>query len=171
MPDIADLVLRLVGAFYVFAGIVAARAALTSRLIDVALERISMRMGPASERHLSTWLVLSAALVFAGGLALLLGLDEARWLFLVSAAGQAIYLFVLAPFYFDKAEPPDARGRRQTANAFVIYVAATALVWWAAATGKLIPLAAAPPWQLAAGAGGLVAYLGFLGRHMPGGMR
>ena len=36
--------------------------------------------------------------------------------FAASALAQAAYIYVLAPRYFDAAEAPDARGRRQTAT-------------------------------------------------------
>ncbi len=65
-------------------------------------------------------------------------LDIAPWLFVISSIGQAVYLFVLAPRYFDVVDPPDEQGRRQTTNAFVIYVAATTLVVWAAVLDRLV---------------------------------
>lgn len=171
MPDTAEILLRLLGAFYMFAGVVAARAALTSRFADTVIAAIDGSRTPLAERRKSAWLIGAAAIVFAGGLVLALGIDAARWLFLASAAGQALYLFALAPGYFDKADAPDAQGRRQTTNAFVVYVAATALVWWGAATGKLAPLAEAHPAVLAAAAAGIVAYLGYIARHTIFGLR
>jgi hypothetical protein len=64
-------------------------------------------------------------------------IDIAAWLFLASAAGQALYLFYLAPRYFDAEDPPDAAGRRRSINAFVIYIVATTLVVWALSSDKL----------------------------------
>lgn len=145
MADISDIILRLVGAFYAFAGVVAMRAALTSYFMDTAIAAIGGGQADPVERQRSYWLIGAAWLVFAGGAALMAGLDLARWLFVASAAGQAIYIFALAPMYFDKVDPPDPRGRRQTTNAFVVYVAATALVLWAGAVGRLVPVADAHP--------------------------
>lgn len=165
MPYLADLLIRLLGAFYIFAGVVATRAALTSRFADTVIAALDGGAPSRIERQKSLWLIASSAVVFAGGVALFAGLDLARWLFLASAAGQAVYLFALAPQYFDKADPPDARGRRQTTNAFVIYVAATALVFWAAAVGHLMPLATAPAWLSALAAMAVLAFLGWIARH------
>ena len=89
----------------------------------------------------------------------MLRVDLAAWLFLASALGQAAYILVLAPRYFDLHDPPDARGRRQTINAFVIYSAATAFVLWALATGRLLYWRELP-WPVAAIAA--AAFVGWL---------
>ncbi|HEX2839988.1 hypothetical protein [Hyphomicrobium sp.] len=148
-----------IGAFYAFAGYVATRAALTSHFLDRAIAAIGAQRPDPRETAQTYWLLGAAGLVLAGGMALAFLLDVAVWLFLVSAAGQAVYLFFLAPRYFDAAEPTPAAGRRQSTNAFVIYLAATAFVIWAASQGKLGswrdadgPLAAIP-------AGAFVAYV------------
>lgn len=65
--------------------------------------------------------------------------DHAVPLFVLAALGQAAYFAYLAPAYFDRVEPPDAAGRRASLNAFVLYLAATALVVWASYTGRLQP--------------------------------
>lgn len=135
--DVVDLVLRLVGAFYVFAAFVAARAALMSLLIDRAIAAIALKKPPRAEILKSYWLISASVLVMLGGAALLFLLDVAVWAFLVSSLGQAAYLFVVAPRYFDVEEPPDEVGRRQTTNAFVIYLVATAFVVWAYSDGRL----------------------------------
>ena len=143
--------LRLLGAFYAFAGYVAGRAALTSRVMDLAIAAIGATRPDPRETHKSLWLLWGSLVILAGGAALMLLLDVAPWLFVASSIGQAIYLFVLAPRYFDSVDPPDERGRRQTTNAFVIYVAATALVVWASVTDQLIPWRDVP-WPLVAAA-------------------
>jgi hypothetical protein len=154
--DATDISLRLVGAFYAFAGYVAARVALSSHFLDRALAAITLEEPKPVERAQALWLLCSAVLVLAGGIALMLLLELAVWLFLASAAGQALYLAWLAPRYFDAADPPDAKGRRQTTNAFVIYTAATAFVVWASWTGRLAPWQELP-WPLLALAGAAVA--------------
>jgi hypothetical protein len=158
--DPVEVILRLVGAFYAFAGVVATRAALTSHFVDRAIAAIGGTRAPRAETLQFYWLLGSAILVGAGGLALMLVMDIAAWLFLVSALGQAAYIGVLAPRYFDMHDPPDAGGRRQTVNAFVVYAAATALVLWALATGRLLGWRELP-WPLPAAAG--AALLGWLG--------
>lgn len=135
--ELFEITLRLVGAFYVFAGWVATRAALTSHMLDRALAAIGETSPSRVERAISTWHLSAAGLVFASGLALLMLLETALWLFIASALGQAIYLYIVAPSWFDVEDPPDPKGRQQTTNAFIIYCAATALVGWAAHTGKL----------------------------------
>ena len=123
--DAVELGLRARGAFYVFAGYVATRAALTSHLIDRALAAISGAKPAPAETAQSLWLLAAANLILIGGAALVLLLDAAAWIFVASALGQAAYLFVVAPVYFDASDPPDPNGRRQSTNAFVVYAAAT----------------------------------------------
>ena len=135
--DEIDLALRLMGAFYVFAGYAATRAALMSNLIDRALAAISASKPAPAETAQSLWLIGAANVILAGGVALVLLIDVAAWIFLASALGQAAYLFYVAPRFFDTDDPPDATGRRQSTKAFVVYGAATALVLWASATGRL----------------------------------
>jgi hypothetical protein len=134
MPDPLDpiaIVLRLVGAFYAFAGVVAARAGLMSALMDTALAGITLKKVSFRERALSWWLLASAWLVFASGALLMVLAREAMWAFILCALTQAFYLWIAAPYYFDAEDPPDAAGRRQTTNAFFIYMGVTMLVIWA----------------------------------------
>jgi hypothetical protein len=169
--DATDILLRLIGAFYAFAGVVASRVAVTSHFLDRAIAAIGGKPTPRAETLQFQWLLGSAILVLASGAALVLRIDLAAWLFLASALGQAAYILVLAPRYFDLHDPPDARGRRQTINAFVLYSAATAFVLWALATGRLLSWRELP-WPLAAVAAagliGWIAYVGHLLRKSPG---
>lgn len=162
---LTSIALVLVGAFYVFAGIVGTRAAKTSQLMDRALQAISLEPTPAAETLRGYWLVGSTQLVLASGLALMTKTIPALWLFVASAAGQALYLFFLAPYYFDKSEPADPRGRSQTTNAFVIYLAATMFVVWAYWKGELLPVAEASPLALGSAALVMAANLAYVARH------
>lgn len=135
--DFVDLILRLIGAFYVFASFVAARVAATSLLLDRAIAAITLDKPARADVLKAYWLLAASVLLMAGGAALLVLLGLAVWAFLASALGQAVYLFYLAPRYFDAADPPDAAGRRQSTNAFVIYLVATACVVWAYGDGRL----------------------------------
>lgn len=135
--DGTDVLLWVIGAFYAFAGHVATRAALTSHFVDCAIAAIEGKQPGRIEVAQNYWLLGAAALVLAGGAALLFMLDIAAWLFAASAVGQAIYLFGLAPLYFDRNDPPDPDGRRRSTNAFLIYLLATSLVLWALANDKL----------------------------------
>lgn len=160
--DGTEIALRFVGAFYAFAGFVAARSALMSSFIDRAIAAIGGKKQSRIEQVRTAWMLVAAAIVFAGGVALMALLDVAPWLFLASAAGQAAFLFYVAPRIFDVEDPPDARGRRQSTNAFIIYLAATAFVVWALSTGRLISVAEANPGVLAAAAGALALYAGHI---------
>ncbi len=169
--DLVDGSLRALGAFYVFAGVVGARAALTGDVMDRMLAAIEAateseakdaRKSDAPDdrgRAKAAWLLLGAFAVLVSGVLLLLKLHLAQWAFLLSALLQALYLFYLAPAHFDAIDPPDAQGRRQTTNAFVLYAAVTAYVMWAGWLGRLLPLEAVDPWLIGAA---VVPMLGFL---------
>jgi hypothetical protein len=83
-------------------------------------------------------LIGGALLTLASGAALMLLSPLAAPLFLANLAWQGGYLL-----WAEMALPPededDARGRPQTKNAFVVYLAATAFVFWLAAHGQLRP--------------------------------
>jgi hypothetical protein len=149
--DATEISLRVIGAFYVFAGWVATRGALTSRLLDQALGALSCRKPSSIETAQTAWFLAQAHLVLASGLALMLLSDLAPWFFLAAAGGQALYLVYLAPRHFDPVDPPEPTGRRQTTNAFFFYAAATAFVMWAWHRGVLVDTARlSPPFGLAA---------------------
>jgi hypothetical protein len=135
-----DLGLRLIGAFYVFAGFVLASGALRSATLDAAIAAIELKSPALVERVKTWWSLLLSLLIFSGGVMLLAMLDLAAWLFVTAAIAQAVYLLA-APRLLDALDEPDARGRRQTTNAFFIYSAATLLVLWARHDGRL------QPWQ------------------------
>jgi hypothetical protein len=118
--DGADIALRVLGTFYVFAGYAATRATIMSLILDRAIATIGATKPKRAELLRSYWLLGASALVLAGGLTLMALLDIAVSLFLASAAGQAVYLFALAPRLLDPDDPPDEVGRRQSTNAFII---------------------------------------------------
>jgi hypothetical protein len=164
--DGTDIALRVIGAFYIFAGLVTARAGLTSNLIDQAIAAIAMQKPDRIEIHRTIWLLSLSVLMFAGGVCLLLLLEPAAWIFALSAGVQALYFTVLGPLYFDAAEPPDPQGRRRSINAFVIYCAATLFVGWAAYTGRLIPIGDASDLLLGSAAAAIALHVGYIVRHM-----
>ena len=114
----------------------------------------------------TAWLLVSSALVLLGGVLLLAGLAPALVVFAASAAGQAAYIFVVAPRFFDRDDPPDARGRQQTTNAFVLYLAATAFIGWAWWRGRLTPLGEATAFELGAVGAALLLYAWYVARTM-----
>ncbi len=160
--DGTDFTLRVIGAFYTFAGLVAARAALTSNLIDHAISAISMQKPDRIEIHRTIWLLGQTVLIFAGGVCLMLLLEPAAWIFALTALMQALFFVALAPLYFDAADAPDPQGRRSSMNAFVIYTAATAFVVWAAYAGRLIPIENASTVLLGSAAAAIALHLGYI---------
>lgn len=164
--DGTEIALRVIGAFYAFAGLVAARVALTSNLIDRAISAISMQKPDRIETHRTIWLLSQSVLIFAGGVCLMLLLEPAAWIFVAAALAQALFFAALGPLYFDAADPPDPQGRRSSINAFVIYSAATLFVVWAAYTERLVPLANASGPLLGAATAAIALHLGYIVRHM-----
>jgi hypothetical protein len=164
--ELTDIFLRIIGAFYALAGFVAARAAMTSHFLDRAIAAISAKKPSRIEVAQSAWLITAAANVFLAGVLLLAGLEVAAWAFVASAVGQAAYIYFIAPRFFDREDPPDPRGRRQTINAFVIFSAATAFILWAAWRGRLAPLDQATTTQLVAVAATLLLYAGYVTRGL-----
>lgn len=158
--DGVEIGLRAVGAFYAFAGYVATRSALMSSFLDGAIAAIGGSNPNRAETARTTWLLVSALVVFAGGVALIGLLDVAAWLFVLSALGQVAYLGLVAPRYFDRDDPPDEVGRRQTTNASVIYLAATAFVVWALWRGKLVAWSEMNPGVLAVIVAAIVLHVG-----------
>jgi hypothetical protein len=167
MPGV-EILLCLVGAFYAFAGFAATRAGLTSHFVDRAIAAIAAKKPSRAETMQTYWLLAAAAVIGAGGLALMFLIDVAVWLFLASATGQAIYLLYLAPRFFDAAEAPDAAGRRQTINAFVIYLASTAFVVWGYLNGKLLTVSQSSWPALALPAALVVAHIVYVLRTLSG---
>lgn len=135
--DAAEIGLRVVGLFYAFAGYAATRAGLTSYFLDQAIAAIAAKRPSSTETAQAMWLLAASTVVMIGGILLMLLIDWAVWVFLASLLGQIVYLFYLAPRYFDVEDEPDPKGRQGSMNAFVIYGAATALVVWGLLTGKL----------------------------------
>lgn len=127
----------LLGAFYAFAGVVAAREVLKDAVIDAALAGLSGGRRDRLDRERSLWLFAGAAVVGAGGLLLLVGSALALPVFLLSCLLQGLHFLVLSPRRYDREEPVDAAGRSQSLNAFRLYALATVFVLWAAASGVL----------------------------------
>ncbi len=166
--DAVEILLRGIGAFYVFAGVVGALATLRGRLLDRMIAAIgehtemdgAARAAEERATHARAgWLLTGSWVVLVAGTLLLLLVDWAPWAFLASALLQAAYIYYVAPVHLDPNDPPDEEGRRSTTSAFVLFAAATVLVMWAASRGRLMPLSDVPPAALAAAA---AACLGFI---------
>jgi hypothetical protein len=160
-----DWTLRAIGGFYMFAGIVLVRAICVSRVIDAALARLG---GGGTTRVVdakAVWHLANAVLIFAGGAALALLLDLSAWLFTLSSLLQALYFVWLAPRVFDAGDPPDATGRRQSINAFLIYLVVTGLVLWAARDGRFSNWQETPWPLLALASIAVIGLAGYAARH------
>lgn len=132
-----DLGLRLVGAFYVLAGIVAARQMVIEAFMDKAIAGITLKPVPRADRLRGRWMLATAITVFAGGVLLAVLSVLALPAFLAGSALQASYIGYAAPRFIDAEVEPDPEGRRATVNAFLIYLLATGLVVAMAMTGHL----------------------------------
>lgn len=127
-----------VGAFYAIAGVVVLRRLAMDSLLDLALQAITLEKTDAKERLQSRALTLGGCLTLASGLALTTLSPWATVLFAANSVGQGAYLL-----WAWKALPPESedeqKGRNQTINAFVIYLAAFAFVAHAHSQGVLSP--------------------------------
>lgn len=169
--DAMEILLRGIGAFYVFAGVVGALATLRGRLLDrmiaaigehAELEEPARAARAAEERATSAraaWLLTGSWVVLAAGALLLLLADWAPWAFLASALLQATYIYYIAPVHLDPNDPPDQSGRRATTNAFVLFAAATVLAMWAASRGRLMPVSEVSPYALGAAAAAIIGFV------------
>lgn len=129
-----EWIARIVGAFYVFAGVVLIRQA----VINWRMERIfgAFLETPKAEKTADVILSVMAVLVLASGLTLLALRHWALIAFLACWALQAVYLLWASRWYRPENEEL-AKLRRQTINAFFAYTAATLFVLWAAQRGLL----------------------------------
>lgn len=163
--DGIDIALRAIGAFYALAGFFAARAALTSNLLDQAIAAITLDKTERIETHRTVWLLSLSALFFASGVFLILLLEPAAWLFAVATLVQIIFFLVLGPYYFDVADPPPPEARQRSINAFVIFAACTLFILWAAYMGRLTKLAEASPLLWGSAAVAVALHIGYILRH------
>lgn len=158
-----DILLQVIGAFYMFAGIVLVRAVMLDRLIGNATAAISAAPEDGRERVRTGYAIVIAVMTYLSGLGLMSLCDLAVYLFVAALLLQGAYLFWLAPRFLDTPEESQSRGRQQSTNAFVIFGAATALATWATSMGRLQPVAEASPASLGMVAGLVAVFLGYVG--------
>jgi hypothetical protein len=110
------------------------------------------------------WLLDGSYIVGLSGIAALVQWSGAPWLFALGALWQAIYLGYIAPKLslgrnaqtstslasnIEQAIDEESRqGRKQTENAFVIYIIAASITSWAAWQGLLDDIGSMPTWRL-----------------------
>ena len=137
MLSVSQFAAIAVGVFYVFAGILVLRAIALDRVMDAMLEALNDPTAP-NEKIRSRVLLAGAVFTLSSGAALMILSPLSAPLFLANALWQGVYLL-----WAEKALPPedgdDARGRQQTKDAFVAYLAATMFVLWLAMQGMLRP--------------------------------
>ena len=129
-----EWIARLVGSFYVFAGVVLIRQA----VINWRLERTfgAFLETPREEKTADVVLSVMAVLVLVSGLMLLVLHHWAVIAFLACWALQAAYL-LWASRWRRPENAELAKLRRQTTNAFFVYTGAAVFVLWAAQRGSL----------------------------------
>ncbi|MEQ1754962.1 MAG: hypothetical protein ABL973_12605 [Micropepsaceae bacterium] len=126
----------VLGIFYVFAGVVALRVIALGSVMDSLLEALDGSRTSATEFLKTRILTIGAYLTAASGAALLTLSCSAVALFAANSLVQGGYL-AWASRALVPEDDADRRGRQQTVNAFVIYVAATAFVIWLFLTNGL----------------------------------
>ena len=121
-----EWVLRAMGVFYAGAGVAYARTSAMDSVLDQALEAIEGKPQSRQERIKTLWLKTGAALTVAGGLALVTLSWWIAPLMIANALVQGAFLL-----YARRALPPEDaiedQGRRQTTNAFFVWLVATAI--------------------------------------------
>lgn len=150
MTIASEIAFRVVGLFYVASGVLVVRTLAMSAVTDATWSAIMGKAPHPAERAREIWLAAGSVSVAAAGLALMLLIDVAAPLFVLATLQQLVYLFVVAPRYFDPHDAPDALGRARTRNAAFVHLAVTVVVVAAAANGSLRPWHEAPVWLLGA---------------------
>lgn len=156
-----------IGAFYVFAGVVALRVITLGNLMDGLLEALDGSKVDAKERLKTRLLTIGSYLTAASGAALLTLSSTALLFFTANGLVQGGYLAWAAKALVPE-DDADRRGRQQTINAFVLYLAATAFVAWLLYRNELRPWPADPVAQATEFAAPvLAALLSWASLHVP----
>ncbi|MCE1238079.1 MAG: hypothetical protein LWW93_17150 [Hyphomicrobiales bacterium] len=152
MSIASEIAFRIVGLFYVASGVLVARTLAMSAVTDATWSAIVGKASHPAERAREIWLAAGSVCVAAAGLALMLMLDVAAPLFVLATLQQLVYLYVVAPRFFDPHDAPEPTGRARTRNAAFVHLAVTVVVVAAAMNGALRPWRAEPVWLLGAAA-------------------
>lgn len=158
-----------IGLFYCAAGVIAMRAVLQGVIIDSALSALSPPSTPAkppTPQWGNIWLLDGSFLVGLAGISALIQWDWSPWVFALAALWQALYLAYVAPKWVDGPGPLDedaAAGRKQTRNAFLIFMLATIVVAYVYEQGLLTATDSLVWEQLALGITAAVTALVFYG--------
>ena len=129
-----EWIARLVGAFYVFAGVLTVRQAINNWRLERVLGAF---LGtPPSEKAADVMLSIIAVLTLLSGLTLAFLSRWAAPAFVACWLAQAGYL-LWAPRWHVPEEPELRKLRRATINAFAVYTAPTLSVLWWSQSGVL----------------------------------
>lgn len=134
----SEIIARLIGAFYLFGGVLVVRTIGLDDVLDRALAALKAGR-PGVNRGLKPVMVgLIGVLTGTGGAALALLSALAVPLFLACLIVQALW-FAASPRLLTGDDLPSDTGRNQSRNAMVIYAAATAFAIWLWHDGRLAP--------------------------------
>lgn len=136
--EITQILLRVVGIFYLLAGLAGLRVMATDHLLDQMLAGISMQPTPAREAVRRRLLRAGSFAVGLSGAALMVLSVWAVPLFVV-ASGLQIGWLLWARNNYPPEDDNDRRGRRQTTNAAIIYTVMAAAVVWLGLQGTFTP--------------------------------
>ena len=129
-----EWIARLVGAFYVFAGVLTVRQAINNWRLERVLGAF---LGtPPSEKAADVMLSIIAVLTLLSGLTLALLSRWAAPAFVACWLAQAGYLLWAQRWHVPE-EPELLKLRRATINAFAVYTAPTLSVLWWSQSGVL----------------------------------
>lgn len=133
-----EILARLIGVFYVVGGLFVVRVMVMDALMDRMLAGITAGKVPTKDRVRAVLLLTGAVLTALSGLALVMLSAWSTVLFAANVAVQGAWLLIAAK-WFRPDDASEAKGRSRTTNAFLGYLAASALVAHLWNTGKLGP--------------------------------
>ncbi len=151
MTDL-DILARFMGALYIYGGYAALKMMLFDREMDGLLTLLEMK--PRHPREGTRRLLLTTGAILTGfsGMALLTLSMWAAPLFVLGLIAQIVWL-IWAQIYYRPEDEAEARGRRQTIIAALLYAVVTVFVLRGAQDGSLLPWNAPLPLVALAGLG------------------
>ena len=136
--DPTPILFRIIGVFYLFSGIIGLHVMATDSLLDKMLAGITLKPTHRREAVRRRLLLAGSATVGLSGAALMVVSIWAAPIMLLATALQLIWL-VWARTNYIPEDAAEARGRRQTTNAAIIFAVMTAAVTWLGFAGRLLP--------------------------------
>lgn len=156
------ILLYVAALFYLVTGLYAARLLMRYEFMDGALDVIEGKVRPFWPRYQTAYLTAGALVIALSGLLTLFRTDLALYAALIAVAQQAVYFYYLAPRFMDPYDPPEARGRRSSQNAYLGFCVFTLGLAWALWAHHLRPVALMPQLDLAIAGGCVVVWMGYV---------